>query len=286
MLDLSDPAASSRTLDAGGIRTHLHDAGDGAPLLLLHGSGPGVSAWANWRLNLPAFAQTLRVVAPDLVGFGGTRRPPGHDFVLSGWVDHVVAVLDTLDLDRVAVVGNSFGGAVALHLAARYPERVDRLVLMGSVGVPFRLTPGLDAVWGYEPSVQAMRELLDVFAYDRSLVNDELAELRYRASIDDGVQESYAAMFPAPRQHWIDSLAVSDDVLHTLPMQTLVIHGREDQVIPLDNSLHLARAIPHAQLHVFGHCGHWVQIEHADRFVRLVRDFIAEGVAQARAPRR
>lgn len=98
------------------------------------------------------------------------------------------------------MVGNSFGGAIALRVATQHPDRVDRLVLMGSVGVPFSITEGLDAVWGYTPSVQNMRRLLDVFAYSRELVTDELAEVRYRASIQPGFQESFASMFPAPRQ--------------------------------------------------------------------------------------
>ena len=150
------------------------------------------------------------------------------------------------------------------------------VVLMGSVGVSFPLTAGLDAVWGYEPSLEAMRKLLDVFAYDRSLVTDELAELRYQASIRPGFQESFAAMFPAPRQRWVDALGSPEEAIRALPHDTLILHGREDEVIPLSASLRLAELIDRAQLHVFGRCGHWTQIEHADRFARLVNDFLNE----------
>jgi 2-hydroxymuconate-semialdehyde hydrolase len=121
-----------------------------------------------------------------------------------------------------------------------------------------------------------MRRLLDIFAYDRRLVNDELAELRYRASVRPGVQEAFAAMFPAPRQRWIDALASPEAAIRSLPHETLIIHGREDRVIPLSNALTLARWIHRSQLHVFGRCGHWTQIEHAERFARLVGDFLAE----------
>jgi 2-hydroxymuconate-semialdehyde hydrolase len=153
---------------------------------------------------------------------------------------------------------------------------VRRLVLMGSVGVPFPITQGLDDVWGYQPSFEAMRKLLDVFAQDRALVSDELAELRYQASIRPGFQESFCAMFPAPRQRWVDAMASREEDIRTLPHETLVIHGREDKVIPLSNSLTLAQWISHSQLHVFGRCGHWTQIEHAARFARLVGDFLNE----------
>nr|WP_016355709.1 alpha/beta hydrolase [Pseudomonas migulae]AGC70469.1 2-hydroxymuconic semialdehyde hydrolase, XylF [Pseudomonas migulae] len=265
-----------REIIAAGYRTNLHDQGEGFPVLLIHGSGPGVTAWANWRGIIPQLAQTRRVVAPDMLGFGYSDRPADGRYHQQRWVEHAIGVLDALGIQQADIVGNSFGGGLALALAIRHPERVRRLVLMGSVGVSFPITPGLDAVWGYEPSFASMRRLMDVFAYDRNLVNDELAELRYQASIRPGFQESFAQMFPAPRQRWVDGLASDEADIRALPHETLVIHGREDQVIPLAASLTLADWIARAQLHVFGHCGHWTQIEHAGRFARLVEDFLAE----------
>ena len=254
-----------RTVMAAGIRTNLHDLGQGSPLLMIHGSGPGVSAYANWRLAMPELAKARRVIAPDMVGFGFSERPAGQRYTMDAWV--------------AQAVGNSFGGALALALAIRHPQRVRRLVLMGSVGVPFAITPGLDAVWGYEPSLATMRALLDVFAHDTRLATDELARLRYEASIRPGFHESFAAMFPAPRQRWVDAMCSAEADIRALPHETLMLHGREDRVIPLANSLTLAQWIPNSQLHVFGHCGHWTQIEHAARFNRLVGDFFAEADA-------
>jgi 2-hydroxymuconate-semialdehyde hydrolase len=275
--------ASPRRVSTGGFQTLCHDVGarrpGQPPLLMLHGSGPGVSAWANWRLSLPFLSAARRVLAPDLVGFGDTERPADVHYGMDGWVQQALDLIDALDVPQVDLVGNSFGGALALALAIRAPQRVRRLVLMGSVGVPFAITPGLDAVWGYEPSIAAMRSLLDLFAFDRSLVNDELAQLRYQASIQPGYQEAFSAMFPAPRQRWVDAMASPEAAIRALPHETLVLHGREDRIIPLANSLTLADWIPNSQLHVFGHCGHWTQIEHAARFNRLVADFLAEGDA-------
>lgn len=264
----------------GGFETNVHDVGSGAPVLLIHGSGPGVSAWANWRLVIPALAKDRRVIAPDMVGFGYTDRPAGIQYSMDTWVQQALDLLDALGLDQVDLVGNSFGGALAMALAIRAPQRVRRLVLMGSVGVPFAITEGLDAVWGYEPSFEAMRGIMDYFAWSRELVSDELAELRYQASIRPGFQESFAAMFPAPRQRWVDAMTSREADIRALPHETLIIHGREDKVIPLSNSLTLAEWIQNAQLHVFGHCGHWTQIEHNARFNRLVGDFLAEADPQ------
>lgn len=265
-----------RTVTAGGIPTNYHEAGEGAPVLLIHGSGPGVSAWANWRLAMPELAQHCRVLAPDIVGFGFTQRPAKNIYTRDIWLKHVVDFLDALGILRCDVVGNSFGGGLALALATTHPKRVRRLVLMGSMGIQFPITPGLDAVWGYTPSLANMRALLDIFAYDRKLVNDELARMRYDASIRPGVQEAFAAMFPAPRQRWVDALACDEQAIRALPHETLIIHGREDRVIPPANAQQLFALIPNAQMHLFGRCGHWTQIEHAQRFNRLVADFLME----------
>jgi 2-hydroxymuconate-semialdehyde hydrolase len=274
-LDATNPEIAS-SIRAAGIETNYHDRGAGFPVLFIHGSGPGVSAWANWRLVLPELAKTFRVIAPDMAGFGFTERKADARYDMDLWVAQAVGLLDALGVEKAHIVGNSFGGAIALALAIRHPDRVGRLVLMGSVGVPFPITAGLDAVWGYQPSLDAMKKLLDIFAYSRALVTDELAELRYRASIRPGFQESFAAMFPAPRQRWVDAMASRESDIRALPHDALIIHGRDDQVIPLSNSLTLLNWIEHSQLHVFSQCGHWVQIEHAARFARLLQDFFSE----------
>ncbi|TVT31730.1 alpha/beta fold hydrolase [Marinobacter vinifirmus] len=272
-----DSPEIGREITAAGYRTNVHDHGEGGfPLMMIHGSGPGVTAWANWRLVIPELAKDRRVVAPDMLGFGYSERPEDKIYNRERWVKHAIGVMDELGLDQVDLVGNSFGGGLSLSLAIEHPERVRRLVLMGSAGVSFPITKGLDEVWGYQPSLETMRRLMDVFAFNKGLLTDELAEMRYQASIRPGFQESFAAMFPAPRQRWVDNLASPEEAIRALPHETLIIHGREDEVIPLEASYKLAELIDRAQLHVFGRCGHWTQIEHASRFARLVDDFLNE----------
>ena len=271
----NDPEVAN-TIQTGAFKTNYHDAGNGDPLFLIHGSGPGVTAWANWRGVLPQLAQLHRVIAPDMAGFGYTERLPDYAYTMQNWVQHVIDMMDALNIEKTHLLGNSFGGALAIAFAIKYPQRVDRLILMGAVGVPFTLTRGLDAVWGYEPSVENMRNIMDLFAFDKSLITDELAQLRYKASIQPGFQETFSQMFPAPRQRSVDALASSSEDIRNIQHETLILHGREDLVIPPTTSTSLFDMIPNSQLHMFGRCGHWTQIEHNARFVEQVKDFLAE----------
>jgi pimeloyl-ACP methyl ester carboxylesterase len=151
---------------------------------------------------------------------------------------------------------------------------------MGSVGVEFPITAGLDEVWAYEPSIANMRRVItEYFAYDTSIATDDLVRLRYEASIQPGFQESYRTMFPAPRQRWVDALATPLERIARIDAPTLLVHGRDDKVIPLQNSLTLLHTLPNAELHVFGKCGHWTQIERSAEFNELVGGFLARRTA-------
>ena len=277
MTDLP-PGVSSHFVQVGQIRTHYLEAGvgRGPTVLLIHSGEFGGRAEFSSRDNIAQLGEHFHVYAPDLAGFGRTDLVYSFSDALGFRLKHIDAFLRILCLGPVHLIGNSFGGGLALALAAAHPERVDRLVLMGSAGYPFEITPGLDAVWGYEPSPERMRELIGLFAHDDSIVTDDLVRLRYEASIRPGYQESYASMFPAPRQRHVEAMAQSEETLRALDRETLIVHGRDDRIIPLDSSIALHRLIPRSQLHVFGRCGHWTQIEQNDRFCRLIADFFAE----------
>lgn len=272
-MDSANPELG-KVIDVGNIRANYLDTGEGPPVILVHGSGPGVTGYANWRLLLPRLVPAFRAVAPDIVGFGYTDRPPGFDYTLENWLNFLCGFMDGLGIPQAHFVGNSFGGALSLALAARHPERVGKLVLMGAAGLEFQLTPGLDAVWGYQPSPGAMRGLMQQFAFNQSLVSDAIVESRYQASIRPGYQESYAQLFPAPRQRHIKRLATPEAVVKTLPHETLIIHGREDAIVPLECSLRLHQLIARSELHVFGQCGHWTQVEKHEQFAELVLGFL------------
>jgi pimeloyl-ACP methyl ester carboxylesterase len=266
-------AFEPRTIDAGGIETRYLEAGSGETVLMLHGSGPGVSALANWQHNIPTFAQRFRVLAPDIVGFGATERADDIVYSLGTWTDHVWAFLDAHGIEKTAIVGNSLGGRIALQMATDRPDRITKMVLMGTPGVGMTPTEGLAALRAYEPSHDAMRELLrNYFAVDPALITDELVEIRYQASIADGAYEAYRAMFFDPR-HTGSELGITENEVRAIATPILLVHGREDKVVPLQVSVKMLGLLPNADLHVFSACGHWTQIERADEFSALVTDY-------------
>lgn len=273
MTTTENPAIGKDVL-ANGIRTNYLEAGSaGDDVVLVHGSGPGVTAYANWRGVLPVLGENFRVYAPDMVGFGYSDRPEGIQYGLDVWADQTVGFMDAMGIQKAHLVGNSFGGAIALRIATQHPDRVGRLVLMGSMGVDFEITEGLDNVWGFEGTLEHMKAVMGYFAYDKSLTSGDLAQARFEGATQPGFQESFSSMFPAPRQRWVESMTVPEKEIQALPHKTLVMHGREDQVIPVANSYKLEELIDNADLAVFSHCGHWSMIERRDDFNRLVRDF-------------
>ncbi|WP_420122055.1 alpha/beta fold hydrolase [Nakamurella sp.] len=269
--------AVGKSIVANGIRTNYLESGTGGQtVVLVHGSGPGVTAYANWRLVLPVLGEDFTCYAPDMVGFGYSDRPEDVEYSVQTWADQTVGFIKAMGIEKTHLIGNSFGGAIALRIATQHPELVDKIVLMGSMGVPFDITDGLDTVWGYEGTIESMRQVLDYFAYSRDLVNEELAQVRYKASMEPGFHESFSSMFPAPRQRWVEAMTTPDDEIRKLTNRTLIVHGREDKVIPLETSLKLEQLIDNADLSVFSHCGHWSMIERTADFNRLVRDFFLE----------
>ncbi len=270
----AEDLATGGFITAGGIRTHYHDAGTGTPVLFLHGSGPGVSAWANWQHCLPVLADQARVVALDLVGYGQTERPDDVIYSLRGWTDHAWALLDTLGLERVSIVGNSLGGRIALQMAEDDDSRLDRLVLMGSPGVGMTLTDGLKALRAYEPSPENMRDLLTgYFAVDPSIITDDLVKIRYEASAAPGAHEAYRSMFFDPK-HKGNELGITEEQVRAVQRPALLVHGREDRVVPAEVAWTMLGLLPDADLHVFARCGHWTQIERADDFNALIAGFL------------
>lgn len=270
-----------KSVKTGNFTTNYLEVGEkngGVPLLFIHGSGPGVSGYANWRLILPLVEEQNHAFAIDMIGFGYSDKPTGDevDYGIDLWTQQIIDFMDAKKLDKVNIVGNSFGGSLAFSVALKYPERINKLITMGAMGTQGDIPYGLNEVWGYKGTNEHMGELIDLFTFDKSFASEELIQIRYEASMEPGFHEAFSSMFPHPRQASVDNLSFPDEELKTIKHKTLLVHGREDKVVPVENSYRLINLIQDAELHIFGGCGHWTQIEKSEEFATLVNNFVKE----------
>ncbi len=262
------------------LQLHYNDCGSGAEtVVMLHGSGPGASGWANFNRNIePLVAAGYRVILMDCPGW--SKSDP---IVCTGSRSELNAralkgLLDALGLDKVHILGNSMGGHSAVAFALAHPTQVGKLVLMGGgTGGPSQFVPmpteGIKLLQGLyrEPSIDNLKKMMAVFVFDSS----SLTEALYQARLNNMLARQEHL------ENFVKSLAANPKQftdygprLGEITAPTLVIWGRDDRFVPMDVGLRLISGIPNAELHVFNRCGHWAQWEHADKFNRMVLDFL------------
>lgn len=271
------------------LKLHYHEAGVGndTTIVLLHGGGPGASSWSNFAKNIPVLAQKFHVIAVDQPGYGLSDKPTEHPQYFVHSASALKDLLGTLGIEgRVHLLGNSLGGGAAVRFALDYPDRAGRLVLMGPGGLSINLfapdpTEGVKNLGKFSappegPTKEKLEAFLRVMVYDQSLITPELVDERFAAA---NTPESLAAAKSMGK-----SFSSADFELgmlwreaYKLRQRVLLIWGREDRVNPLDGALVALKLIPRAQLHVFGGCGHWAQLEKFDEFNRIAADFLLDG---------
>ena len=268
-----------------GLTLHYHEAGDPAleTVLLLHGGGPGASAWSNFGRTTDALADRFHVLAVDQPGFGRSSKPteiPEQFFTFSA--NAIAELLDQLGIDRAHCVGNSLGGGTAVRLALNHPGKAGRLVLMAPGGLGLNVfapdpTEGIKKLYAFGappgPSAEKLADFLKTLVFDPALITDELVAERYEHAADPDTLASMQAMgrsfLRAPEEAMLWREA------YKLRQRVLLVWGREDRVNPLDGALAALKLIPRAQLHVFGGCGHWAMLEKFDEFNELTASFLA-----------
>jgi 4,5:9,10-diseco-3-hydroxy-5,9,17-trioxoandrosta-1(10),2-diene-4-oate hydrolase len=279
-----DHDSTSRFAEAGGMRLHYHEAGSDLAdtVVMLHGGGPGASAWSNFGRNMPVFAERFRVLMLDMPGFGQSDAPEIKGNYFSFAASAVLALLNELRIERVHLIGNSLGGGVATRFALAFPDRAERLVLMGPGGLNLNAfapdpTEGIKRLMEFAappgPSREKMAAFLRTLVFDQRLITDELIDERYRYASDPKSMAAIAAMGASFfGENAEDGMLWRD--AHRLRHRVLLIWGREDRVNPLDGALVALKQIRRAQLHVFSGCGHWAQLEKFDEFNRLSISFL------------
>lgn len=266
--------------DHGVLR--YHEAGSGPPLILLHGSGIGVTGWRNYRHNVAAFAQHFHTYILEFPGFG-VSDPVDHHPVYAASTS-IIRFMDALGLPAASFIGNSMGAVAAVNVALKHPDLVTKLVTIGGIG-PNIFGPSasegvrLLQAFADAPSKDKLAQWLRAMFADPALVTDDLIEERWLAATSANAHRTLKAMYGseafAAQQQF---LAQSDappywSALHKLRCPTLLTWGRDDRVSPLDMSLLPMRLIPNAEVHVFP-CGHWTMTEAKDQFEAVVIEFL------------
>jgi len=265
------------------MHLHYEEAGQGSAVVLLHGGGPGASGLSNFGRNLPVFAEQFRTLVVDQPGYGKSDKPEVKGNYFTFAADALAALLDELGIGRVHLVGNSLGGGTAVRFALSNPGRAGRLVLMGPGGLSLNVfapdpTEGVKRLAEFGappgPSREKMAAFLRTLVFDQRLVTEEMIEERFAAACDPDALRAMASMGAS----FFDPDSYEDGLLwreaHRLRNRVLLIWGREDRVNPVDGALVALKMIRRAQLHIFGGCGHWVQLEKFDEFNRLAISFL------------
>jgi len=267
----------------GSYDVMVHRAGNASSpaLVFLHGGGPGATGWSNWQFALPALAPRYFCLAPDFIGFGDSAHPDPAPRDMRTWtrirIRQIIDMLDALGLERASLIGNSLGGALSLHLLMEHPDRFERAVLMGPAGGPSSHSPRHEVIkmvtFYTDPSPEALARLYSWFVYDPETFAGDLESIardRFELTMRPDVQRSYEAQFSGPLH-----LALPESALKRIKHPVLLVHGANDAVNPVEDSLYFQRCLPNADLFVFSRCGHWTQLEYPDRFHRLIDTFFA-----------
>lgn len=289
---MNDPAAvsgaltyesTSRTAEVDGKVMHYHDVGEGQALVFLHGGGPGVSGWSNFKFNLPDLSRSFRCIVVDQPGFGRSHQPTFDRHFFEYSADAVRGLLDVLGVDRAHFVGNSLGGGTTVRIALDHPALMDRLVLMGPGGIAINMFhPGLseglasvrDFYRGDGPTREKMAEFIRIMVFDPKWVTDQFIDERLQLAIDPATMEGTKRALENVRakEFWAGGDLWRD--VEKVRAKTLLVWGRDDKTMPLDGALFALKRMRDVQLHVFGKCGHWVQMELTDEFNAVVRSFL------------
>jgi 2-hydroxy-6-oxo-6-(2'-aminophenyl)hexa-2,4-dienoate hydrolase len=274
--DSSMPLYDSQFIDAGAIRTHYIQSGEGDALVLVHGGGPGADSYGNWYSCLPGFAKHFHVTAVDMLGFGKTDKPDPESFAYSqdARTEHMINFLDALAAGPVNIIGNSMGGLTSLCVAQKRPDLIKRLVLMGAAGIkqrPASIAPLLN----YNGTVDAMRDVVGALTHSNFKVDEALLDYRVSLSTQpDTLKAQSAAM------RWIGQrggLYVDEEIIRNIKHTTLLVGGKNDPIVTPEQMFRFLELIDDSRLYMLPYCGHWVMMEYPQEFVRITSNFILDG---------
>lgn len=275
---MSTPAVpEGKYADIGdGLIIHYQEAGEGMPVLFLHGSGPGASGWSNFRRNYPYFADNgFRAIVPDTLGFGYSSKPD-MDYGLSFLSEALKRFTDVLGITQCAVIGNSHGGALAIQFALDNPERVKKLILMAPGGLEEREVymqmDGIRAMLKafFKPegiTRESMRHVFGLQLFDPNQITDDIVEERFQ--IAQTQPKRVLATLQVPNL---------SSQLAQLQCPVFGLWGTTDRFCPVSGAMTLGQNCKRSRVLLLSECGHWVMVEHPALFNRLGVDFLKESI--------
>lgn len=263
---------------ANGYKIHYLDQGQGHPVVFLHGSGQGASGHSNFKGNYPFLAENgYRVIVPDHIGYGYSDKPDDVEYPLSFFAECIIQTLDVIGLDKVSLVGNSLGGAIALYIALNHPDRVASLNLMAPGGIEEQMDyftmPGMKILGEIASSGEASRDSLERFireglVYKQSVVDDELIDERW------GVYQTQNSQCLATM-----SVPNMTKQLGDIQAPSICFWGMQEKMMPETGIMKLAKGLKNTRVVLVSECGHWVMAEHQEMFNRYSLDFLNENTS-------
>lgn len=279
-------AGTSRIVEAGKWKIHINEAGEGHPIIMLHGTGPGATGWSNFSQNLQDLAKKYRVILMDAVGWGKSDPMPPAEGGLDSpaAVESLKALLDALGIEKAALVGNSMGGATTLRFCAAYPERVSHAITMGAGFFQGNLFSPAGPSQGIRilsetyanPTPENFRRLVNIMVFDPSYATEELLQERSARALAN--RDHLTNWLEARKGVAAPDWSVMGELMAKLSKfkaPAMLIHGRDDRVVSMEATLRAASILPNARAVIINRCGHWAQLEHAHEFNRLVDTFLS-----------
>lgn len=265
----------SQFVETLGYRTHYIEAGEGEPLILLHGGGAGADARGNWeKLCLPLLARNRRVIAYDMVGFGHSDAPDpeGFDYGPESRVDQMIAFLEAMNLQGADVIGNSMGGRTSLATAIRRPDLLGRIVLMGSAGLDRSMGGVLKALTEYDFTYAGMERIVRALTNDNYDPDPAMVQYRLDLSLQPAQAKAFGATMKALKAR--HGLWIEDEEIASCKHRVLVVNGKNDKVVPLAHGYRYLELLENSTGVILPHCGHWAMIEHPETFANVVEAFL------------
>lgn len=268
---------TEKYIQTGSFRTHYREAGEGDPLILIHGGGPGADSYANWKACMPGFAKHFHVYAYDMVGFGHSDAPDPTEFEYSmqarsqQLIDFIEAL--GLNVKPVHVIGNSMGGAAVLGSAMQRPELIRNMVLMGSAGLTSELSPVIGKLMHYDFTLEGMRQIATALAYPGFEVSEDMLRYRHALTLDERVKRGTSAT-----QAWVKNnggLFYPEEQIASVKTRALIFHGKEDKVVPVEKAYRFLELLENSHGYILSKCGHWAMMEQPEVFTRVCIDFLA-----------